>query len=155
MAAGGALESGERQPVPAAEPYPLPAVPALETITADELQRRLGAVTLVDARGAERYRGDVEPLDPVAGHIPGALNRPFTTNLGPDGRFLDAAALRAAFTRLLGERAGGEVIHQCGSGVTACHNLLAMAAAGLGDGVLYAGSWSEWCRDPARPVARG
>ncbi|BDI07610.1 sulfurtransferase [Sphaerotilus microaerophilus] len=155
VAAGGALESGERRPVPAAEPYPLPAAPALATITADELQRGLGAVTLVDARGPERYRGDVEPLDPVAGHIPGALNRPFTSNLGPDGRFLDAAALRAAFTALLGERAGGEVIHQCGSGVTACHNLLAMAAAGLGDGVLYAGSWSEWCRDPARPVARG
>lgn len=155
VAAGGALEAGTRRPSPAAEPYALPAEPALAIVSADELQARLGTVALIDARGAERYRGDIEPLDPVAGHIPGALNRPFTTNLGPDGRFLDPKALRTAFTALLGERAAGEVIHQCGSGVTACHNLLAMAVAGLGDGVLYPGSWSEWCRDPARPVARG
>lgn len=112
----------------------------------------MGRVALLDARAPERYRGDVEPLDPVAGHIPGALNRPFSANLGPDGRFLPPEALRAAFQGLAGAR---PVVHQCGSGVTACHNLLAMAVAGLPGGALYAGSWSEWCRDPARPVAQG
>lgn len=114
-----------------------------------------GSAQVVDARAAERFRGDVEPLDPVAGHIPGALNRFFKDNLQADGRFKDAASLRAEFTALLGEALGGRIVHQCGSGVTACHNLLAMEAAGLGGTRLYPGSWSEWCADPARPVARG
>lgn len=110
---------------------------------------------LLDARAPERYRGDVEPLDPVAGHIPGAVNRFFKDNLGPDGSFKPAAQLRAEFEALLEGRPAGQVIHQCGSGVTACHNLLAMELAGLSGASLYPGSWSEWCSDPRRPVARG
>lgn len=151
-AAGGALEPGEVAPPAPAPAWPLGPEPEGLRLTADALAAQLGRVALLDARAPERYRGDVEPLDPVAGHIPGALNRPFSANLGPDGRFLPPEALRAAFQGLAGARA---VVHQCGSGVTACHNLLAMAVAGLPGGALYAGSWSEWCRDPARPVARG
>ncbi|WP_442776440.1 sulfurtransferase [Sphaerotilus montanus] len=151
-AAGGTLETGAaRSPVPASA-YPLSPEAGQRVITADALQAQLGRVTLIDARAPERYRGDVEPLDPVAGHIPGALNRPFSANLGVDGRFHAPETLRAAFTPLLG---AGEVVHQCGSGVTACHNLLAMEIAGLPAATLYAGSWSEWCRDGRRPVARG
>ena len=151
-AAGGALEPGEVAPAAAAPAWPLGPEPEGLRLTADALAAQLGRVALLDARAPERYRGDVEPLDPVAGHIPGALNRPFSANLGPDGRFLPPEALRAAFQGLAGAR---PVVHQCGSGVTACHNLLAMAVAGLPGGALYAGSWSEWCRDPARPVAQG
>jgi thiosulfate/3-mercaptopyruvate sulfurtransferase len=114
-----------------------------------------GAQTLIDARAAPRYRGEVEPLDPVAGHIPGALNRPFQANIGPDGRFKSAAALRAEFEALLGGRDASTVVHHCGSGVSAVPNVLAMEIAGLGPTALYAGSWSEWCSDPARPVAKG
>jgi len=154
-AAGGALASGVTAAPPPAGDFPLPEVPVLATIDAERLQRGLDRVVLLDARAPERYRGDVEPLDPVAGHIPGALNRPFVRNLGADGRFLPAATLRTDFDALTGGRPAAEVVQQCGSGVTACHNLLAMAVAGLGDSVLYAGSWSEWCADPARPVARG
>jgi thiosulfate/3-mercaptopyruvate sulfurtransferase len=152
VAAGGALETGAAEPVVPVADYPLSAEPGCAVFTADELHARLGRVTLIDARAPERYRGDVEPLDPVAGHIPGALNRPFSANLAPDGRFQSPETLRAAFAPLLG---AGEVVHQCGSGVTACHNLLAMEVAGLPAGALYAGSWSEWCRDGRRPVARG
>lgn len=149
-AAGGALGTAP----PAAEaqpPYP-PSAPAMPTIDADALQQRLGRLRLIDARAAERFRGDVEPLDPVAGHIPGATNRAFKDNLQPDGRFKPAAALRAEFAAL---GTGAPVVHHCGSGVTACHNLLAMAHAGAGETTLYPGSWSEWCADPARPIARG
>jgi thiosulfate/3-mercaptopyruvate sulfurtransferase len=109
---------------------------------------------LIDARAAERYEGRVEPLDPVAGHIPGALNRPWQSNLR-DGRFKPAAELRAEFEALLAGRAPQQVIHQCGSGVTAAHNMLAMMIAALPGSALYAGSWSEWIRDPERPVVRG
>lgn len=151
-AAGGALEPGEVAPAAPGPAWPLGPEPEGLRLTADALAAQLGRVALLDARAPERYRGDVEPLDPVAGHIPGALNRPFSANLGPDGRFLPPEALRAAFQGLAGAR---PVVHQCGSGVTACHNLLAMAVAGLPGGALYAGSWSEWCRDPARPVAQG
>lgn len=108
---------------------------------------------LLDARAAPRYRGEVEPIDPVAGHVPGARNRPFSENLGVDGRFKPAAALRAEFLALLGTHAPGDVINMCGSGVTACHNLLAMEHAGLHGGRVYAPSWSGWIADPARPVA--
>lgn len=114
-----------------------------------------GAIRMLDARGPERYRGEVEPIDPVAGHVPGARNHPFTTNLGPDGRFLPASQLKASLAGPLGEVAPQGTIAMCGSGVTACQLLLAMEHAGLPGGRLYAGSWSEWCRDPARPVARG
>lgn len=110
---------------------------------------------LLDARGAPRYRGEEEPLDRVAGHIPGSLNLPFPGNLGPDGRFLAPAVLRERFRAVLGDRAPAEVVHSCGSGVTACNNMLAMEVAGLKGSRLYPGSWSEWITDGTRPVARG
>ncbi|WP_049623969.1 sulfurtransferase [Frateuria defendens] len=121
------------------------------------LQQALAAPEplLVDARAAPRYRGEVEPLDPAAGHVPGAVNRPFGDNLGPDGRFKDAAALRGEWLAVLGGHAPAQVVHMCGSGVTACHNLLAMEHAGLGGSRLYAPSWSGWVSDPSRPVATG
>lgn len=153
VASGGVQASGEGQAVPAADPYPLSDEPGCRTITADELLSQLGRRTVLDARAPERYRGDVEPLDPVAGHIPGALNRPFGLNLGADGCFLPPQTLRAALEQVAPDPL--DWIHQCGSGVTACHNLLAMAVAGWPMGVLYPGSWSEWCADPARPVATG
>ena len=110
---------------------------------------------LVDARAAPRYRGDTEPLDPVGGHVPGARNRPFADNLAADGRFKPVAELRREFLALLGARSPAEVVHMCGSGVTACHNLLAMEHAGLVGSRLYAPSWSGWCSDRVRPVATG
>lgn len=110
------------------------------------LEDRLGDVVLLDARAPERYRGEVEPIDGVAGHIPTALNRPSGGNLGPDGRFLDPEALRARFAPL-----GSEFVSYCGSGVTACHNALAMRLAGLPDPLVYAGSYSDWTR-AGRPV---
>ena len=113
------------------------------------------AQTLIDARAAPRFRGEVEPLDPVAGHIPGALNRPFGLNIGADGRFKPAAQLRSEFEQLLAGRDPAGVVHHCGSGVSAVPNVIAMEVAGLGPTALYAGSWSEWCRDPKRPVAKG
>ncbi len=112
-----------------------------------------GAPLLIDARGADRFAGRNETLDPVAGHIPGARNQPFTDNL-TDGRFREATALRARYLELLGGRPPQSVVCMCGSGVTACHNLLALEIAGLPGARLYAGSWSEWIRDPARPVTR-
>ncbi len=110
---------------------------------------------LLDARAAERFRGDVEPIDPVAGHIPGARNHPFAMNLGNDGRLLPQDRLRETLVRSLDGVAPGHSIMMCGSGVTACHNLLALEVAGLHGAKLYAGSWSEWIRDPSRPVAKG
>ena len=132
-------------------------VPLVETVDAEAVLANLSrpAFTVLDARAANRYRGEVEPMDPVAGHIPGALNRPNGENLRPDGQFKSPAELRAEFTALLGERDPQTVVHQCGSGITACHNLLAMEIAGLSGSRLYPGSWSEWCSDPARPVATG
>ena len=135
---------------------PYPSLPrAMPTVSADALQRALGRVRLVDARPPERFRGDVEPLDTVAGRIPGALNRPFKANLAADGCFKARGQLAREFGELLGAHGVHQVVHQCGSGVTACHNLLAMQVAGLAGGRLYPGSWSEWSADPARPVARG
>lgn len=129
---------------------------ALTTLLdADALRARLGKVRLIDARAPERFRGEVEPLDTQAGHIPGAANRLFKLNLQADGRFKPASELRAEFEPLLAPFPAGEVVHQCGSGVTACHNLLAMEVAQLPGSALYAGSWSEWSSDPARPVAKG
>jgi thiosulfate/3-mercaptopyruvate sulfurtransferase len=110
---------------------------------------------LLDARAAPRYRGDVEPLDRVGGHVPGALNRPFADNLGSDGRFKSPAQLHEEFLAVLGSTAPSDVVHMCGSGVTACHNLLAMEHAGLHGSRLYAPSWSGWVSDPARPIAKG
>jgi len=114
-----------------------------------------GRLVVLDARTPERYAGEMEPIDPVAGHIPGALNRPFKNNLGPDGRFKAAEALRQEYAALLADRSPADVVHQCGSGVTACHSIVAMELAGMHGSALYPGSWSEWCADPARPVARG
>jgi thiosulfate/3-mercaptopyruvate sulfurtransferase len=110
---------------------------------------------LVDARDPARYRGEVEPIDARAGHIPGARNHPFARNLGPDGRFLAPAALRDAFKGSLGTLPGNTTVHYCGSGVSACHNVLAQVHAGLPEPRLYVGSWSEWSRDPQRPAATG
>jgi thiosulfate/3-mercaptopyruvate sulfurtransferase len=114
-----------------------------------------GALALIDARVSERYRGDVEPLDPVAGHIPGARNRPYVENVNPDATFKPADTLRREFAALLGTTPLDRVVHYCGSGVTGCHNVLAMEIAGLPGTRLYPGSWSEWCADPARPVETG
>lgn len=109
---------------------------------------------LVDARGPDRFRGENESIDPVGGHIPGAVNRFFKDNLLPDGRFKSSEVLRAEWLAILAGAQPSEVVHQCGSGVSACLNLLAMTLAGLPGSLLYPGSWSEWCADPGRPVAR-
>ncbi|KUJ68640.1 3-mercaptopyruvate sulfurtransferase [Streptomyces albus subsp. albus] len=130
-----------------------PAPGALPLLTADEAAALARRGVLLDARAAERYRGEVEPIDPVAGHIPGARSAPTTENLGPDGRFLPAAALAERFHGL-GARQGAEVGVYCGSGVSAAQQVLALAVAGV-PAALYVGSWSEWCADPARPVATG
>lgn len=108
---------------------------------------------LIDARAPSRFRGEAEPIDPVAGHVPGAVNLPLQGNLDKNQRFRDSAALKARFTAVLGDRPPSCAIHMCGSGVTACHNLLAMEIAHLPGSRLYAGSWSEWIRDSTRPVA--
>jgi thiosulfate/3-mercaptopyruvate sulfurtransferase len=112
-------------------------------------------ISVLDARSADRFRGENETLDPVAGHIPGAMNRFFKLNLDGQGCFKPAAGLRQEFSALLGARAPESVVHQCGSGITACHNLLAMEIAGLTGSRLCPGSWSEWVSDPTRPVAKG
>ena len=126
-------------------------------VKGDEVMSNLdgGPLLVIDARAGERYRGEVEPLDRVAGHIPGAVNRVFKLNLNDDLTVRAPGELRAEFTHLIGQRAPVEVVHQCGSGITACVNLLAMEHAGLRGSKLYAGSWSEWSSDPTRPVATG
>ncbi|UVM17067.1 sulfurtransferase [Pseudomonas sp. B21-023] len=126
-------------------------------VDAAHLAKRLDdpAMTLIDARGLPRFRGEVEPIDPVAGHIPGARCAAFTDNLGADGRFLPAAQLKQRFAEKLGDRAPEDLVAYCGSGVTACHNLFALSLAGYPLGRLYAGSWSEWINDPRRGVATG
>lgn len=153
LAAGGALTT-EPPAVTAAPAYPARAS-SFASIDAATLATELGRVRLFDARAGERFRGDVEPLDTAAGHIPGALNRFFRDNLAADGRFKPAAELRADFETLLGHHPATAAVHQCGSGVTACHNLLAMEHAGLVGSRLYGGSWSEWSADPTRPIAKG
>jgi len=125
------------------------------TVQADRLHPDHTEFQLVDARAPERFRGEQEPIDPVAGHVPGALNRPFTDNLGQEGLWLSRETLRVQWTDLLGAVEPSRVVHMCGSGVTACHNLLAMEHAGLAGSRLYPGSWSEWIRDPSRPVTTG
>lgn len=129
--------------------------PFVPTVTVVDVMLNIqnGERTVIDARAADRFRGENETIDPVGGHIPGAKNRFFKDNLQADGRFKDAASLRADFTRLV-ERPE-QAIMQCGSGVTACHNLLAMEIAGLPGAALYPGSWSEWVGNPTRPVATG
>ncbi|QDF98176.1 sulfurtransferase [Azoarcus sp. DD4] len=126
-------------------------------VDADYVRAHLGKpdMMLIDARSPDRFRGENETLDPVGGHIPGAINRFFRDNLGPDGCFKQASVLREEYGTLLKGHDPHKVVLQCGSGVTACHNLLAMEAAGLPGAQLYAGSWSEWCSDPSRPIATG
>ena len=126
-------------------------------LSAEQLLKRLSRpqLTLLDARGLPRFRGEVEPIDPVAGHIPGAQCAAFTDNLGADGRFLPAEQLKQRFAEKLADRSPNELVAYCGSGVTACHNLFALCLAGYPLGTLYAGSWSEWITDPQRAVATG
>ncbi|MGO9933967.1 MAG: sulfurtransferase [Steroidobacteraceae bacterium] len=160
IAQGGALESGEASAL-AAEGRRgsrfVPRVDAAAVLGTEEvaLLLRDPERLLVDARAAERYTGASEPIDAVAGHIAGAVNHPFTQNLGPDGRFLPAGELRQRWEGRLAGRQPRNVAAMCGSGVTACHNLLSLEIAGLSGAKLYAGSWSEWIRDPGRAVARG
>jgi thiosulfate/3-mercaptopyruvate sulfurtransferase len=143
--------------VPDVEPVAFPVGRVGPALAVADVERALGdgTLTLVDARAPERYRGEVEPLDPVAGHIPGAVNRPFAENVNPDGTFKPADVLRHEFAALLGTTPLDRIVHYCGSGVSACHNLLAMEVAGLPGTRLFPGSWSEWCADPTRPVAKG
>lgn len=139
------------------QPLVLPAHfqarPGVTAVDVDFVLSHLHQLPLLDARAPDRFRGENETTDPVAGHIPGADNRFFRTNLASDGCFKPADQLRAEFEAWLGGRDVTSVIHSCGSGVTACHNLLAMEIAGLPGSRLYGGSWSEWCSDPSRPVA--
>jgi Rhodanese-related sulfurtransferase len=154
-----------------AEGHPLEAGPAKSTrkpcvfpirptkVAWVEADAVLQAITdpeqrIVDARAPERYRGEVEPIDPVAGHIPGAINRPFAANLR-QGRFKPAEELAAEWSQILAGRKPEQIIHQCGSGVSALANMIAMEHAGLTGSRLYPGSWSEWCADASRPIARG
>lgn len=155
QAAGGAVDSGPAPAVPAGDFALRPS--ATRVLDTPDVQALLGRSdrTLVDARAAARFRGETEPLDPVAGHIPGALNRPFGENLLPDGRFKPAEVLRAEFEQLLAGRDATGVVHQCGSGVSAVPNLLAMEIAGLGRAALYPGSWSAWCNTPGTARAQG
>jgi thiosulfate/3-mercaptopyruvate sulfurtransferase len=153
-AAGGVVTSGAGTSHPA-QVFRAGEERAALAVTGQVLER-LGrpGQTIIDARAPARFRGEVEPLDPVAGHIPGALNRPFGANIGPDGRFKSEVVLREEFLALLAGRDPATVVHHCGSGVSAVPNIIAMEVAGLGRQALYAGSWSEWCSDPDRPFAQ-
>jgi thiosulfate/3-mercaptopyruvate sulfurtransferase len=135
----------------------IPRPDASRLTDADSLRRALGAgeLRLTDARGADRFAGQNETIDPVAGHVPGAINHPFLRNLDEHGRFLSRLALRERWMATLDGRKPAETVAMCGSGVSACHNLLALEHAGLPGARLYAGSWSEWIRDPSRPVTTG
>ena len=158
---GYAKWSGEGRVVSEEPTTPTPAHFTINSVTPtvnatgvmNSLARQ--ALFILDARAPERFRGESETIDPVAGHIPGARNRPYTSNLNEDGTFKDPAFLRGEFEALLDGTPHDLVVHQCGSGVTACHNLLAMEIAGIHGTRLYPGSWSEWCADPSRPVATG
>lgn len=153
-AAGLPLESVARAPRPRDLPVTLQEGVALSSGQLDELRQRPGTL-LVDARGADRFAGRNETIDPVAGHVPGARNLPFAGNLGADGKFLAPEALRRRWSVFLGSQPPTAVVAMCGSGVTACQNLLALEHAGLGGARLYPGSWSEWIRDTRRPIATG
>ncbi len=152
-AAGYELESG----VTGHSPAPVPVLTADEhmVVSTAQLQAPDRPFLLLDARASERFSGEVEPLDTRAGHIPGAVNRPFASNVLINGRFRDSAELEREFEEQLGDTELENVVHSCGSGVTACHNLFAMELAGMSGSRLYAGSWSEWIRDPHRPIETG
>lgn len=158
---GFPLWEKERRPVTKEVPTPRPGsfVPKPHlgaTVDAPFVERfrEDASLKLIDARAAERFKGLQEPIDPVAGHIPGAVNRFWQKNLLPDGRFKSPDALRGEFAALLGETRADQAVHMCGSGVTSCHNIFAMELAGLPGGRLYPGSWSEWCADSARPISQ-
>ncbi len=150
LAAGGAIERGVSGQPPRRGNFQARIDNTL-VLSAKDVEEALrhGQIELIDARGIERFSGETEPLDTVAGHIPGAINRPFIDNLHVDGHFRPKAELRERF------QSTQKNVHMCGSGVTACHNILASVHAGLEMPALYPGSWSEWIRDPARPVAQG
>ncbi|ANN67815.1 sulfurtransferase [Bordetella bronchialis] len=155
-AAGQPVESGPPPaPAPGAAASPRPSLVGAVDADAVLANLRDPSFTLVDARAAARYRGEVEPIDPEAGRIPGALNRPYTDNLEADGRFKSPAQLRQEFEAVLGGRPPASIVHQCGSGITASANLFAMEVAGLPGSRLYPGSWSEWISDPSRPREKG
>jgi thiosulfate/3-mercaptopyruvate sulfurtransferase len=157
-AAGGALQSGDHtiQPDFSMQKHPLALMDTAQSaIDLVVNAAQTGSHTIIDARAAPRFRGEVEPLDPVAGHIPGALNRPFSLNLNAEGLFKSAAQLREEFDALLGGRDASKVIHHCGSGVSAVPNVLAMRIAGYPPSQLFAGSWSEWSNTPGLPIAQG
>jgi thiosulfate/3-mercaptopyruvate sulfurtransferase len=142
---------------PIVRPTEFPGSPGhMPTADVAEIERRLGDphLLLIDARARARYLGQEEPIDPVAGHVPGAVNLPFQTSLAADGRFRDAGELQSALRPLVAGRRPEEVVAMCGSGVTACHDIFALELAGFPGTRLYAGSWSEWIRSPGRPVAR-
>ena len=155
LAAGGGIETGSGAPRPTAPLDPRPGTaPSIDT-AALAAALGTGRHLIVDARAAERYAGKLEPIDTVAGHVPGAINHPFGDNLDASGKFLAPEELRRRWRARLGTRDPSEVLAMCGSGVTACHNLLSLEVAGLPGAALYPGSWSEWIRDAQRPVARG
>ena len=145
-------------PVPAPRRFPYAGAQDeawLSSADVLEMARGRKRGRLLDVRGPARFRGDEEPIDPVAGHVPGAVNLPYATSVAEDGRFKSPAVLRQQLEQALDGLHPEQAVFMCGSGVTACHGLLAMEAAGLKGARLYAGSWSEWIRDPTRPVARG
>lgn len=156
QAAGGDLDVSDVGFGPAVEWQESPRLVG-GRVNADEVEVniRLQDFLVVDARAAGRFSGEDAAMDPVAGHIPGAVNRPFTENLSEGAQFKSADSLREEFASLFGVRPSSEVVAQCGSGISACHNLLAMEIAGLKGAKLYSGSWSEWISDPSRPVATG
>jgi len=144
--------------VPPVKPRPFQAKESKKRrLSAEEVDRIRGNADwrVIDSRTPERYRGEEEPIDPVAGHIPSAKNAPHPETIGPDGQFKSSEELRKHFADLVGETSSGQTVFYCGSGVTACRNLLAYQEAGLGDALLYAGSWSEWIAPGTRPVATG
>lgn len=155
LAAGGAVAGGPAETVKATS-FPLRDALVTLKLTA-EVSAALGkpTQTIVDARAPARFKGETEPFDPVAGHIPGALNRPFNINFTPDGLMKSPAVLKAEFEALLNGRDANSVVHHCGSGISAIPNVLAMEVAGLGRPALYAGSWSDWCNTPGLPCAQG
>jgi len=156
VARGGALSLSEAGEPPAGTAHFTPRADPHAVLSTAEVERALeaGTALLVDARAAERFAGRVEPIDPLAGHVPGAVSHPFSQNLAADGRFLPAPELHRRWQERLAGRDPKSLVAMCGSGVTACHHLLSLEAAGLPGGKLYAGSWSEWIRDPRRPVGR-
>lgn len=160
----GGVRHWQRQGLPLTTALPaikpvifMPYLNTNQWLNAMQVQNGLAqrSLCLIDTRAPERYRGEQEPIDPVAGHIPYAVNRDFQLNLDSNGLFLPAAQLRQQFTKLIGGYIPEQVVHSCGSGVTACHNLLAMEYSGLAGSRLYAGSWSEWIRNKNRPIAKG